>query len=414
MIFRLGYNIGVQLYGLMVQLASLWSVKAKKWVHGRKNQQIPAFESAPLWFHVSSLGEFEQARPVIEEIKSISPSTPIALSFFSPSGYEIRKNYELADGVFYLPLDSPANVKKILGKVQPRAIVFTKYDLWFNLIEQSLDADIPLYLISGVFRENQYYFKWYGRPFIRLLRRFKHIFLQEGDSGNLLEKFGFDNFSVSGDTRVDRVKELQSIPFNSEEKLQTFIGDRKTMIVGSSWPVDESLLFPYVLNYSNLKDWCFIIAPHDVSDKRIKSLKSSLGAEVCLLSQEIIKSDRRILVVDSIGVLNKLYRLGNLSYIGGGFGQGIHNTLEPAAAGLPVVFGPKYQKFAEAKLMVKHGFAFSVKDQNDLESVINSVLEGNKIQEISSGLQDMIDELSGATEEIIDLWLQHEVFTRST
>lgn len=405
------YNLIIKAYGLLIRVSSLWSDKAKKWLEGRRKQIIQKRSDSPIWFHVSSLGEFEQARPVIERIKKDNPSIPLLLSFFSPSGYDVQKDYDSADSVFYLPLDTIKNASTLIDNIRPRALIFTKYDLWLNLIREAEAQNVSLYLISAVFRKDQFYFSFLGRPIKKILRSFKRILVQDKASAKLLEEHAFQNFEIAGDTRVDRVLEIQEEAKRKlPETIKSFLSDRKAIIAGSTWPKDEKVILP--IFEDRLDDnWCVIIAPHDVSYKRIRELFGSIKSPAVKLSElkNGMEYRERFLIVDSIGWLNKLYAIGEWAYIGGGFDQGIHNTLEPAAAYIPIVFGPKYEKFQEAKMMLKHNLAFSVETRNDFLELSQKLENLELRRQIQKGLKEFIESRSGATQEIIALLKEDEI-----
>lgn len=363
------YHISIFVYGLIVQVAALFNHKAKLFVHGRKTifEQIKhKINSAdqPIWFHFASLGEFEQGRPVLEKLKSINPDFKIVITFFSPSGYEIRKNYELADGIFYLPLDTPANAAKFIQLVNPKMAIFTKYEFWPNYFKTLAENKIPLYIISGIFRSDQVFFKWYGRFYRNVLKSVSHFFVQNEESATLLKSIGFSNVSVSGDTRFDRVYENAQQPKILKD-IENFCGNFKTIVAGSTWPEDEKLLTNLINEYPT---WKFIIAPHEIDGTHLKEIENLFPQAVRFsrLPTSHINDTANVLIIDNIGMLSSLYQYGNIAYIGGGFGAGIHNTLEAAAFGSPVIFGPNYHKFQEAKDLIALGAAKSIENAEDL------------------------------------------------
>lgn len=408
------YNIGIVIYGLFVRLTSLFNAKAKFFVEGRKNgfekiaQKInPA--DRPIWYHFASLGEFEQGRPVLEKLKTEYPDIKVVVTFFSPSGYEIRKNYPLADGIFYLPLDTPSNAKKFVSLVNPRLAIFTKYEFWYHYFKTLHRQQIPIYLISGIFRTNQLFFKSYGGFYRRMLSFVKHFFVQNQESVKLLQGIGISNVSLCGDTRFDRVYENAQTPKQLPE-IEAFCQEANVLIAGSTWPADEKILAELV---KQNPDWKFIIAPHEIGASHIAEIEalfpdalkfSAFSSQFAIGSSQISnlksKSDsHRILIIDNIGMLSSLYQYGQLAYIGGGFGAGIHNTLEAAAFGLPVIFGPKYDKFQEAKDLIKIGVAKSISNENELLNAFDE-LKANPALKLEA--KAYIEAQKGATDMIVD------------
>jgi len=351
---KLLYIIGIWAYTLLIKLFSLFNPKAKLFIKGRKNifniiaQKINPAEKH-IWFHFASLGEFEQGRPVLEKIKNLYPAKKIIITFFSPSGYEIRKNYALAD-VFYLPIDTPGNAKRFISSINPEMAIFTKYEFWHFYFKELKDQGIPLYVISGIFRESQAFFKWYGNFYRNILKSVTYFFVQNKESENLLKSIGLNNVTISGDTRFDRVYENAQSP-KALPLIESFIGNSPTLICGSTWPEDEKILSALSEKYPN---WKFIIAPHEIHESHIESIEKQFSVNnvrfsIFSSSNQTPNAEHQTLIVDNIGMLSSLYQYGKVAYIGGGFGIGIHNTLEAAAFGLPVIFGPKYDKFQEAK-----------------------------------------------------------------
>jgi 3-deoxy-D-manno-octulosonic-acid transferase len=373
------YQLGIFFYGLIIRVFALFNAKAKQFVNGRKNWERTLEnkidpEGSYLWFHCASLGEFEQGRPVIEEIKNRFPQYKIALTFFSPSGYEIRKNYEQADIVMYLPLDTKQNARKFINLLNPGKAFFVKYEYWYNYIFVLNAHNIPLYLISGIFRENQQFFKntpW-GKWYRKMLLGFKHIFIQNEKSTELLRNIGITNFTIAGDTRFDRVAAIakSAKQFKNVEK---FTANRLTVIAGSTWKPDEELLTAFINSSSNIK---FIIAPHEVNSANINRIHQLLKKPAISFSkvQNSNLDNYDVLIIDSVGILSSLYQYGNIAYIGGGFGVGIHNILEAATFKLPIIFGPNYQKFKEAVDLVEQKGAFSIQNSTELNSALNQLL----------------------------------------
>jgi len=359
---------------LGIRISAAWNPKAANWITGRKNWKthintIPEKQSVRIWFHVSSLGEFEQARPVIEELKKSKPEADIILTFFSPSGYEIRKNYALAK-VFYLPVDLPGNAKYWIKQVKPDLAVFVKYDLWPGYLLALVKHKIPFLLISAHFRPGTLS-SWSIPPTSYLLKKAKAIFLQNEEWMGKVKQKGFHNIHVAGDTRIDRTLSLVQ---ETNDRLPQQLHDLRPfdLVAGSTWKEDEELLIP-IIEQLNLK---VILAPHDVSESNVARLMQHISLPATRISKITGANDKtRIIIVDNIGMLAYLYSLGKIAYIGGGFGKGIHNTLEPAAHRVPVIFGPKYSAFPEAVDMVRSGAAISIHDQLELQNAIQHYLK---------------------------------------
>ena len=410
---RFLYTIGIHLYGFVAIIASLFSEKARFFVNGRKKwyknlqNNFVSGDSKVIWMHVSSLGEFEQGRPLLERIKSELQDFKIVLTFFSPSGYEIRKNYAQADYVCYLPLDTPGNAKRFLKYVKPSYSVFVKYDFWFNYILQAKKLGSNIILISGLFRDKQMFFKSFGTWYMKQLQNFNHLFLQDEQSEKLLHSIQIKNTTVCGDSRMDRVIEIarQKKDFELIEKFST---ESFIIVCGSTWPPDENLLFEYLQKSQH--SFKLIIAPHDISESHLKGIEEH-APEKCLryskANDENIQ-ETKILVIDSIGMLSSLYHYGKIAYIGGGFGVSIHNTLEPAVYGIPVIFGPKYQKFKEAVDMIASEGAFTISSYQELENILNRLLSNfNLLNQSGDNAKDYIYKMSGATGTIFDYIAMH-------
>ena len=382
---RLFYTFGILAYRWAIGLASLFNEKARLWISGRWNWEERLTEGTKegqnwIWFHCSSLGEFEQGRPLIEAIKAQHPEQKILLTFFSPSGYEIRKGYAFADCVCYLPLDTPSNARRFLDIVQPSLVVFVKYDLWLNFIEETHRSSIHMVLVSVLMREQSKFFKSILRfSYRRALRSFSWIFTQDQRSAALLEKFtGSKRISVAGDTRFDRVAELPS-KFQEVEGIAEYIRHRRCIVVGSTWPQDESIVLP-VMQGMRRANLCWIIAPHEIHPDHIDrqiAAHPEFMAKYSVMDQAIDSTD--VLWIDNVGMLSRLYHYADLTYIGGGFGVGIHNTQEPAVYGNPVVFGPKYERFQEAVDLVKMGGAVAVNDADELRLALERWLDDPKL-----------------------------------
>lgn len=399
------YIIGIQLYTLLIRIFSLFNPKAKLFINGRRNiftliaQKINPTEKH-IWFHFASLGEFEQGRPVLEKLKTLYPDKKIVVTFFSPSGYEIRKNYALAD-VFYLPIDSAANAKRFITSINPEMAIFTKYEFWHFYFKELKEREIPLYVISGIFRESQAFFKWYGGFYRDILKSVTYFFVQNEASKNLLKSIGLNNVTINGDTRFDRVFENAQAP-KQLSLIESFIGNSPTLVCGSTWPEDEKILSALPEKYPN---WKFIIAPHEIHESHIESIEKqftagSLRFSVLSASTQTPNAERQTLIIDNIGMLSSLYQYGKVAYIGGGFGTGIHNTLEAAAFGIPVIFGPKYDKFQEAKDLIAIGAAKSICSIEELITAFESFAENKNAAALA---RKYVADKKGATDQIISM-----------
>src|SRR5690606_27455172 len=339
------YQLGINLAALLLPVSRFFSPKMKLFVDGRK-QSFAVLENQIdknqeyIWFHVASLGEYEQGLPVMEEIKAKYPEYKLLLTFFSPSGFEIRKNNKIADITIYLPLDTKQNVKRFLDIVQPKMVFFIKYEFWPNYLYELKNRNIPTYLISGIFRKNQLFFKWYGGFYRKALQSFDHFFVQNDASAQLLKSIDFNNSTVNGDTRFDRVAQIveraQPLDFIADFKNNT-----TTIVIGSSWVDDEAIYLPYLNNSENVK---FIIAPHNIKEEEITRLISKIDKKTVRFTnyktEELKNAD--VFIIDTIGILTQIYAYADIAYVGGAFKTGLHNILEPATYGTPVVIGPKY------------------------------------------------------------------------
>lgn len=397
------YTISIYLYQSLIWLVSPFNLKASQWVKGRRNilKKIKAEvdgDAKNIWVHCASLGEFEQGRPLIEKIKREYPQYKIVLTFFSPSGYEIRKNYNLADYIYYLPSDTRKNARRFIQIVQPEKVFFVKYEFWYNYINELKQNNIPLYIISAIFREEQLFFKQssIGRWYRKILFGVDHFFVQNEKSLSLLNKIGLKNVIIAGDTRFDRVAEIAK---NGKELplVEKFKNDGKLIVVGSSWKPDEEIIVDYINKNQGVK--C-IFAPHEIKEPGINRLLSILEKPAVRLSKAVLEdmNNYDVLLIDSIGLLSSVYRYADIAYIGGGFGVGIHNTLEAAIFNIPVVFGPKYKKFDEAINMVERKIAYPISGSEELEKIFNFLLQDEKIcTEIAKTGEKFIKENLGAT-----------------
>lgn len=371
---RLLYNIGIYVYNTAISIAAIFYKKAKLRYKGGETSLMvlkTAIDknSRYIWIHAASLGEFEQGRPLIELIKEKYPQYKIVLSFFSPSGYEIRKHYDKADVVCYLPIDTEKNAKQFLDIIQPEIAIFIKYEFWANYLFELHRRNVKTYLVSSIFRTNQIFFRPYGHFFVRVLRCFTEIYVQDEGSRVLLSSIGINNVKVTGDTRFDRVcnivKESSSLPI-----IESFCRNTNVIIAGSTWFPDEELLIKFINSHKG--EMRMIIAPHEVSDSRIKEVCDRLECKYELYTktneESVLNAD--CLIIDTVGILSKVYKYGKIAYIGGGFGVGIHNTLEAAVWGMPVLWGPKYEKFKEAKELINCGGGKSINTYEQLEYFI--------------------------------------------
>jgi 3-deoxy-D-manno-octulosonic-acid transferase len=401
------YNLSIFFYSILIRLALPFNTKAGQIWKGRQRvfAELPKkikHDRPIIWVHCASLGEFEQGRPLIEAIKKQHPEYQIFLTFFSPSGYEIRKYFELADYIYYLPADTKSNARKLIELVNPEIVFFVKYEFWFHYIQELKKRNIPLYLVSAIFRENQLFFKnspW-GKWYRKMLFGFKHFFVQDEQSVELLGRIGFRNVTKAGDTRFDRVamiaRNAKDIPL-----VEKFKGNHQLVVAGSTWKPDEELLIEYIHSHPEIK---FIIAPHETKRRNIDRLISQLKTPVICYTEATEESvmNKQVLLVDTIGLLSSVYRYADLAYIGGGFGVGIHNTLEAAIFGMPIVFGPNYLKFNEATTMVKLGVAHPVNDYSELKTILEPLLsDTEKREKIASACISFTQQNLGATQTII-------------
>ena len=401
------YNLGIRLYILLVNVVSPFNVKAKLWLNGRKNWRQKVKSTIPegaetAWIHCSSLGEFEQGRPLIESLKTRFPNLKIVLTFFSPSGYEVRKNYSGADYIFYLPIDTNRNAKDFIELINPRMVIFVKYEFWYHYLRSLKKKNIPTYVVSAIFRENQAFFKWYGAWYRQFLLNFEYLFVQNKHSHDLLNRIGIGNVLVTGDTRFDRVArvatEAKTILF-----VEQFCNGEKVIVAGSTWPKDEELLIGYIKQNSQKAK--LIIVPHEIDTSHIQSILQNLTVETVLYShnQKVNPQNARVLIVDTIGLLSSIYRYGHIAYIGGGFGVGIHNTLEAATFGLPIIFGPNYHKFQEAKDLIALRAAFSINSLDELSNFLNLLLSDEQsCTQAGSNSKKLVLSGVGATDRILD------------
>jgi len=379
------YNLTLQIATFLLKILALFNPKIKLFVEGRKTvftileQKITPMDKT-IWFHAASLGEYEQGLPVIEKIKQKYPLHKIIVTFFSPSGYEVRKNNNVADVTTYLPLDTKKNAKEFLKLVHPELVFFIKYEFWLNYLAELKIQNTPTYLISGIFREKQLFFKWYGGFYRKALDTFSYFFVQNESSKKLLQQLGKTNVAISGDTRFDRVVAILEKD-NNLDFITQFKNDTLTIVIGSSWPKDENLLVAFINGTSsNVK---FIIAPHNIKPQQIQQLKESITKKTVLFSEKDGKeiAEFGVFIIDTIGILTKIYSYADIAYVGGGFGNpGVHNLLEPATFGVPIVIGPNYSHFAEATALVELGGSISISNQNELESAFSTLIDSRKVR----------------------------------
>ncbi len=402
------YRLATFLYHAAIHLAArLGRAKAAEWVAGRKNWRadLTAWRTAhpgPLvWMHCASLGEFEQGRPVLEAIRAERPDLVLLLTFYSPSGYESRKNYPGADGIFYLPADSPRAAHDWQATLHPDLAIFVKYEFWLFHLRELARAGVPTVLIAASFRPGQAFFRRWGGGYRRALHNFAHLFVQTEQDVNLLTTLPYPAAKITraGDPRLDRVLQLPAESF-SDSLLEAFAADHHLIIAGSTWPADEEKLVPAFQKFAAGQpgNWKLLLVPHDVSEAHVAGLHRSTGAPRYTQTERGEATASHVLIVDAIGLLNRLYRLGEIAYIGGGFGSGIHNTLEPMAYGLPVVFGPKYAKFPEAVQAVASGAGRSVSDTDTIVSALTAFTAGEPIGDRArTAVQEYLRANRGAT-----------------
>lgn len=402
------YNLGIALYGVVARVAAMRNEKVRKMIEGQ-NVTVDYLSGAVdkraayVWIHVSSLGEFEQGRPLIEKIKRENPSRKILLSFFSPSGYEVRKNYEGVDAVCYLPFDTPGNVRRFLDAVKVEMAIFVKYEFWGNYLHELQRRDIPTYIISSIFRPKQPFFKWWGGMFRGMLKCFSHIYVQDEQSKRLLAGIGVGNVTIAGDTRFDRVTDIMrttiSLPLIERFKR----GAKHTIIAGSSWGADEEIY----ADWANSHDVKVIIAPHQFDKNRLQAMLQRFENAMLLSEYEKYADDAeeiknvKCLIIDCFGLLSSIYRYGDIAYTGGGFGAGIHNINEAAVYDIPVVFGPKYHKFKEAVDLVSLGGGFVVSNKEECEKILSLLTEdASALDKASKIAGNYIKQNLGATQRI--------------
>ena len=418
------YNLIIILASQIVKLVALFSPKVKLFVNGRK-EVFPILQNKlnpndkTIWFHAASLGEYEQGLPVIEKIKVQFPNHKIVVTFFSPSGYEVRKNNTVADATVYLPLDTKSNAQKFIKTINPELVFFIKYEYWPNYLNELKKHQIKTYLISGIFREKQAFFKWYGGFYRNALKTFDYFFVQNESSKNVIQSIGFNNVKISGDTRFDRVVSILERD-NSLDFIEQFKDNKTTIVIGSSWPKDENLLVNYINNASD--DIKFIIAPHNIKSEQIANLKLQITKSTILFSENVetrlIASNentndktrliaslqkKNVFIIDTIGILTKIYSYADIAYVGGGFGNpGVHNILEPATFGIPIIIGPNYSHFAEAIALVHQEGCVSISNQKELNEAFDNLVFNEDVRHEKGHICSTFVQMNkGATDVIL-------------
>jgi 3-deoxy-D-manno-octulosonic-acid transferase len=406
------YTIFLGLYRIGVRLLSIWNPKAKLWLAGRKN--FPAINNLQpgtqvIWMHCASLGEFEQGRPVLESVKNQYPDAKIVLTFFSPSGYEVQKNYQGADHIFYLPMDSADNATKFIDAIKPTLVLWVKYEYWFYYLTELKKRGIPTLLISGIFRSQQPFFKWYGGMWKRVLNAFSHFFVQNEASAKLLTSVGIiENITISGDTRFDRVIAIAE-KFEPVAGIEEFCGTSKVIVAGSTWEDDEAELVHYVKANPQIK---FIIAPHEIGAENLKDVQKEFPNAIFYSQLQEKRTDSNCLIIDNIGMLSRLYKYADITYVGGAFGEGLHNILEAAVYGKPVLFGSDYDTFAEAVDLIACGGAISIDNALELEEELNKLLTNDAALTVASAAaKKYVYANKGATEKVIQFIQEKRLLT---
>ena len=413
------YNIFLFLYRIGVRVAALWNGKAKKWVRGRQDifsKLELAFKDnnrPVVWMHCSSLGEFEQGRPVLEALRVQYPSHLFLLTFFSPSGYEVRKDYPGADHIFYLPMDSRLNAKRFVDLAKPSLVLWIKYDYWYYYLSTLKKRGVPLLLVSGVFLPNMTFFKWYGRLHRYMLDCFTHLFIQTPESAELLKPLSFlKHVTVAGDTRFDRVVQIAS-QFQRIEPIEQFCQGATTIVAGSTWVEDDEELDHYANAHPEIK---FIIAPHEIDEERLEEMEKLYKRSIrfsTFKNNTLLPIDTNVLLIDNIGMLSKLYHYATITYVGGAFGEaGVHNVLEAAVYGKPVVFGPAYDWYVEAVDLVEREAAFTVESAVELEELFNDLLADQQwLKETGDAAKEYVFSKTGATQMIVGYVQENRLLT---
>jgi 3-deoxy-D-manno-octulosonic-acid transferase len=409
---RFLYNLFIRLYPQILKPVSLFNGKAKQWIEGRKQQQnLPSpftVNDKIIWFHAASVGEFEQGLPVMKALKKEYPQHKMLLTFFSPSGFEAKKNIPFADLVLYLPMDSKKNANDFIAKYNPALAVFIKYEFWFYYLHELKRNNIPVLLISAVFRKDQPFFKPYGDFFRKMLHYYRQVFVQDEHSASLLHELNIQNIQISGDTRFDRVLEIAS-SYEPIAALENILHDKKVIVAGSTWLEDDEIVSSYA---KTRNDIVFVIAPHDIDEKRLNECKQNYPTPI-LFSDLQHYNDHQTIIINNVGMLSRLYHYGDITYVGGGFTKdGIHNTLEAAVHFKPVLFGPEYSKYNEAKQLIVVNGAISVKDKEKLEKILNELF-ANETQrkEMGNKAGEFVKNNTGATQKIINYIQENRLLT---
>lgn len=400
------YNIAIYLYLLGVAIAALFDKKVRTMWRGERaafdklRREVDP-EASYVWFHAASLGEFEQGRPLMERLRKLHPEYKILLTFFSPSGYEVRKDYDGADIICYLPLDTPFNARRFLRLVRPVKVFFIKYEFWYNYLHILKHRGVPVYSVSSVFRPDQIFFRWYAREYAKVLRCFTRFYVQNDVSRELLAKIGITDVTVTGDTRFDRVlsirEQAKDLPV-----VEAFKGDGKVFVAGSSWAPDEDIFIPF---FNSHKDWKLVIAPHVVAEEHLRQIADKLDGRVVRYTQVTPDEARRAdcLIIDCYGLLSSIYRYGDVAYVGGGFGVGIHNVLEAAVWNIPVVFGPNNGRFIEAQGLKAANGGFEISSKDDFDRIMTRMMtDGKALACAGKAAGDYVSSCTGATEKILD------------
>ncbi|MAT89945.1 MAG: 3-deoxy-D-manno-octulosonic acid transferase [Flavobacteriaceae bacterium] len=415
---RFLYNVLIQISYAAIWCAQGFSLKMKAFVQGRKHSFTDLEKTihptdTTVWFHCASLGEFEQGLPIMEALKKTYPHVKLVITFFSPSGYEIKKNAPIADAVVYLPWDTRKNAQRFIAQVRPQWAFFVKYEFWPNYLFELKAQQIPTFLVSGLFRPNQLFFKWYGGFYRKALETFDHFFLQSASSQALLEGIDITHTTLSGDTRFDRVAKQIEID-NTVPFIEEFIDENLCLVCGSTWPEDEQVLLPYLLQRNNqLKS---IVAPHNVDESTIRQLKSRLG-EACILYSEVLKNGMNgspdVLIIDSIGLLSKLYSYADIAYVGGAMGStGLHNILEPATFGVPIIIGKHFEKFPEAERLRQLAGLFSIDSSESCAKMLNQLITERSFREKTGMIAGhFVNSNTGATQRIMQHLKEHYTVT---
>lgn len=399
------YNLGISAYRLAARIVSPWNIKARKMLRGQDNtidylKQSLNPNGGYIWIHTASLGEFEQGRPLIEMIRENNAEAKILLTFFSPSGYEVRKDYDKVDAVCYLPIDTPRRVKTFLDLVKPSMAIFVKYEFWGNYLSELKSRAVPTYIISTIFRPKQIFFKPWGGEFRKMLRCFTHLYVQNQESQQLLHGIGVDNVTVCGDTRLDRVLQIKAQAHEFPAIAQMVEGCDNVLVMGSSWQPDEDIVIPYFNSHPEMK---LIIAPHEFDENRLEAMIARISRPVARYTLLEGKNPAALdcLIVDCFGLLSSLYRYGNIAYVGGGFGSGIHNVPEAAVYGIPVIFGPRHEKFREAVELKECGGGYAIGSAEQCHAVLDRLLNDcEALKQAGDAAGNYIATHTGATQRI--------------